>query len=158
MCTSILFSPWTEWQWTSVILCKGTCLSSGLSERPCMDKAICLVQLPAPPSPELSRISSAETVVPLFAFYICTAAAAGQLARRWGQPDVPSAFAEQNWEPGLTASLVASVCLSLRLRTTGERWSVRIFFFFLCEMQFLQAGSPGIQSGGVQAVVLQDSM
>lgn len=43
-----------------------------------MGKAVGLVQLPAPPSlplRELSRIYSAEMLVPLSAFYICTAAA-----------------------------------------------------------------------------------
>lgn len=43
-----------------------------------MGKALGLVQLPAPPSLPLgepSRTYSAETLVPLSAFYICTAAA-----------------------------------------------------------------------------------
>lgn len=58
--------------------CEGTCFSDGLFQRPCMGKALGLVQLPAPPSLPLgepSRTYSAETLVPLSAFYICTAAA-----------------------------------------------------------------------------------
>lgn len=115
-------------------MCKGTCLSNGLFQRPCMGKAVRLLQLLLLPLRELSRITSAERVVPLSAFYICPAEHTGSPGSGWPGGHLLSRIESQ----GLQSLLRPSVCLCASGMTgvPSERRSVCGCCLF-CKLQFI---------------------
>lgn len=121
-----------------VCVCKGTCLSNGVFQRPCMGKAVRLVQLPAPPSQGAEQNLFCWKGCSTFCF-LYLSSRAHWLTRQCGWPGghLLSRIESQGLQSLLHPSVLS---VSASLGTTGvpsERWSVCGCCLF-CKMQFIQ--------------------
>lgn len=124
-------------------MCKGTCLSNGLLQRPCMGKAVQLVQLPAPPSESWTESLLLKW---LFRFLLSIFAQHSTVAN---QAVWPALYWLGTIESQGLQFLLLRLSASLgRTGIPSERWSICGCFPYFYEMQFIQTGSLEPGSGG----------